>query len=528
MSSFSSSIEKNNTKNIVLNKVLENTNVDLSMNELSREQKYAYQKFIKGENLFITGPGGTGKTRLIKHLLQYSKKIGKQIDVCAMTGCAAILLNCNASTLHSWSGIKIANGKKEAIISKVLRNKSAMNMWKKSKILVIDEVSMLSEKIFEIIEEIARIVNHSSSPFGGIQVVFTGDFFQLPPIGTEEEPSTMRFCFESSVWNKVFKRENIIELKTMFRQKDPLYVEILNQIRKGELDEKNREILKTYVKREYNPEENNHCVPTKLFAIRSKTDYINQLMFSKLEEKEYECGFVSKTNCKTYLNTTTPIETEILKQCSQLSKKEIDYEVEHLSNNTPMVKNLRLKKNAAVMCTVNLDMEQSICNGSQGIIIDIIETEKHIIPVVQFSNGVIKSLMPYFWQSENYPNVAVGQFPLCLAWALTIHKIQGTTLKMAEIDVGQSIFEYGQSYVALSRVESLNGLYLTAFHPQKIKANPKVIAFYKSIPEIEYPDETVGIDFSSFEYKELEPELEPKPQVLSEPKMNKNIKIIKL
>ena len=127
-----------------------NNNLDIT--ELSIEQKYAYRKFVKGENLFITGPGGTGKTHLIKHLLEFSTSIKKDIPVCAMTGCAAVLLECNARTLHSWSGIKLAKGESSAVVTSVLRNKHTVRRWQKAKGLILDEVSMLSKKIFEIID----------------------------------------------------------------------------------------------------------------------------------------------------------------------------------------------------------------------------------------------------------------------------------------------------------------------------------------------------------------------------------------
>lgn len=461
--------------------------IKIDISELSPEQQYAYSKFVKGENLFVTGPGGTGKTRLVKHFIEYAHSINKPVPVCAMTGCAALLLNCNATTLHSWSGIKLARGSKDVIIRSVIRNPNANKAWKKAKGLILDEVSMLSRKIFEIIEEIARIMNRTSTPFGGMQVVFTGDFFQLPPVGTEGEPDTEQFCFESPRWNSVFRPENHVELTTMFRQKDPIYINILKQVRKGELNEESRKKLATYVNRDYNPEENNGCVPTKIFALRSKTDYVNTQMFSKINEKEYVFETTTKTDCAMYLESGKVIEQEKLARCLEMTAKDMEIEIDSLKKNTSCTPLLRLKKGAVVMCTVNLDIDQSICNGSQGVVVDILENvmiANHgmiSIPVVLFSNGIKKQIQPYFWQSDVYPKIAVGQYPLCLAWAITIHKIQGATLSMAEIDIGQSIFEYGQTYVALSRIESLNGLYLTAFNPQKIRANPKVIEFYKKI-----------------------------------------------
>lgn len=456
----------------------------VDIKNLSPEQRVAYRKFVQGQNLFITGPGGTGKTFLIKTLLEHVKSINANFAVCAMTGCAALLLNCNARTLHSWSGIKLAKGSKESIIASVLNNKFAVKLWKQTKGLILDEVSMLSKKIFDIIEEIARTVRKSSLPFGGMQVVFTGDFYQLPPVGTHGEPDTEQFCFESPSWHRVFKDENHIELKTIFRQKDNTYIDILLQIREGNLDEEKVDVLKQYVKREYDETLLNGCVPTKLFPIRSKADYFNTMLFSKIQEKEFVFEMTTRTDLRTYLDSNKAIPTDILKKCFGISERESNFEIDQMKTNTPCSQILRLKKGAAVMCTVNLDMDRSICNGSQGVVMDILEINSIMTVIVRFSNGVIKNIVPYFWQSEDYPTIAIGQYPLSLAWALTIHKIQGATLDMAEIDIGGSIFEYGQSYVALSRLRSLDGLYLSAFNPAKISANPKVIEFYSRLKAI--------------------------------------------
>jgi ATP-dependent DNA helicase PIF1 len=457
-------------------------NPDLYISKLSTEQKYAYTKFVKGENLFITGPGGTGKTHLIRHFIEFSTSINKEIPICAMTGCAAVLLECNARTLHSWSGIKLAKGDKESVITSVLRNKHTTKRWRKAKGLILDEVSMLSKKIFEIIEKLARIIKQDPRPFGGMQVIFTGDFFQLPPVGTAGEEETNQFCFESSKWNTVFTPENHIELKTMYRQTDPVYIDILHQIRKGYLDEDKQEILNTYINRKYDPETTNGCVPTKLFPLRSKTDFVNSMMFKRLDEKEYVTEAIRQTDCMTNMDSTKPLSFEVIQKCKALSENEIKYEIDLLLSSIPSAQVLRLKKGAAVMCTVNLDMDNSICNGSQGIIIDIKELSNGtILPIVKFSNGIEKAINLHYWQSEEYPCLAVAQYPLSLAWALTIHKIQGATLNMAEMDIGQSIFEYGQTYVALSRIRSLDGLYLSAFNSKKIGANPKVITFYDEI-----------------------------------------------
>ena len=455
--------------------------------KLSNEQLYAFEKFKEGKNIFVTGPGGTGKTKLIQYFINHAKNIKKSYQVCAMTGCAAILLNCNARTIHSWSGIKTAKGSIDDVVCYVLRNKRLVKLWKKCKILIVDEVSMMSEKIFNILNEIGKAVNKSHLPFGGIQLVFTGDFYQLPPVPNSDEPDTENFCFESLHWNSTFALENHIELITIFRQTDNLYIEILMQIRKGELSEENKKILQSYVKREYISNEHNECILTKLFPVRYKADFVNNAQFEKIKEKEYKFKCVKKTDCKTFIENDIPIPLEIIQKCKNLDQKERENELDMLISNTSCNEIVLLKKGCAVMCNVNIDLESGICNGSQGTIVDIIEKENgEVIPLVKFSNGVVRMIHIHYWQSEEYPTISVGQIPLVLSWALTIHKIQGATMSMAEIDIGHSVFEYGQIYVALSRIQSLDGLYLSAFHAQKIRANPKVKEFYKNIPKIDY------------------------------------------
>jgi ATP-dependent DNA helicase PIF1 len=453
------------------------------LSNLSEKQRLAYDKFVDGENLFITGPGGTGKTKIIKHFVDYADEMSEEIQVCAMTGCAAILLNCNARTIHSWSGIKLAKGTKNNVVKNVINNKYVMRTWKRVKILIIDEVSMLSQKIFEIIEEIARHAKKSQKPFGGMQVIFSGDFCQLPPVGNHGEPDTSRFCFESPLWNTLFPMTNCIEFTHIFRQTDPIYTKILHGIRKGVITKSSNEVLLKCVNKTFLPENHNGCIPTKLFPIRSKVDFINKLMFEKLTTENYSFELLKKDDNINFIDSGKLIPIAILKKCNSLTKLEIQYEFNQLITNSPAAQILHLKIGASVMCNINFDMDNGICNGAQGIIIDIDELKSVMIPVVKFSNGVIRHMFPHHWQSEEYPTVSISQYPLVLAWALTIHKIQGATLDLAEIDIGNSIFEYGQTYVALSRVKSLDGLYLSAFEPNKIQTNPSVIAFYKSIRE---------------------------------------------
>jgi ATP-dependent DNA helicase PIF1 len=397
---------------------------------LSDEQKYAFLRVKKGDNLFITGAGGTGKTQLIRVLVSESIKNRKTIQVCALTGCASVLLNCGARTIHSWSGIRLAKGDKRGIIASVLQNKRATANWKKTDILIIDEISMMSKKIFDILEETARVVRRSTEYFGGIQVILTGDFFQLPPVGNKDEPDTENFCFESAKWGLVFPPANCIELKTVFRQKDPIYRNILEQVRRGTIDEANIRVLQNCVGKTVPPE---NIIPTKLFPIRVKTDFVNTSMFLKLTESEHVFDYTSSTNNVIYHSEGSlnlkPIPVEMLIMCAKLTKGETDYEIQNLVQNTNCIQVLRLKKGAVVMCTANIDMDNGICNGSQGVIVDFVKNPLNIEePLVRFANGQTRCIHPRIYQSEEYHTIAISQFPLCLAWAMTIHKIQGATL----------------------------------------------------------------------------------------------------
>jgi len=456
---------------------------------LSREQSFALEKFKRGENLFITGPGGTGKTRLIHTFITYMEQNHISYQVCALTGCATVLIGCGARTLHSWSGIKLCKGSSKDIIKRVIHNKHAVKAWKSVKVLIIDEVSMMSKKVFDIIEESARIIKKKGEPFGSIQVIFTGDFYQLPPVGDPGDPESAQFAFESLRWSTVFSLENHIQLTTMFRQKDPEYIRILGEIREGSLSQDSLQSLSPYIGREFNKDEHYGVIPTKLFAIKSKVDFVNNTQYARLSNEEVVYMYNVKTDAIMNINTCKILDPSVAATFALLSKEEAEFEIENLIRITNIQKKIFMKIGAAVMCTFNIDIESGICNGSQGTIVDFkdstgIDGFPIRLPIVLFSNGNKRIIKQQQYQSEEYPSLIVSQIPLCLSWALTIHKIQGATLQIASMDLGSSIFEFGQIYVALSRIQSLEGLFLNAFEPGRIKANPKVKQFYKRIPEV--------------------------------------------
>ena len=438
--------------------------------ELSFEQELAFNKYIQGNNIFITGPGGSGKSALIKHIYEHATHYERNIHVTALTGCAAVLLNCKAKTLHSWAHIGLGNKLFEEITYKINKNKKAKAMWKNTDILVVDEVSMLSLKLFDLLNAVGKKIRQNFRPFGGIQVIFSGDFYQLPPVGSREDPDTMRFCFESSDWNTIFARECQIQLRTIYRQTDDRYTKILNQIREGKIKRSTIEVINQYINREKSED----TLVVKLYPIRSKVEQINKTEMEKLETQPN----LFKLKFETELEMSNSDKARRL----SMNKSDLVFELEYMANNVMCEKELTLKRGAQVMSTINIKDDEDnllVCNGSQGKIIAFDEETQ--FPVVKFNNGYKKLMRPHIWKSEKIPGLGVSQIPLILSWALTIHKSQGVTLDNAEIDIGSNIFECGQSYVALSRLRSLDGLYLKSFDVNKIKINKKVKTYYEAL-----------------------------------------------
>jgi ATP-dependent DNA helicase PIF1 len=430
----------------------------------SEEQTVAMELYAKGKNLFLTGPGGTGKSFLIQKMIEHAKATKKSCCVCALTGCAAVLLGCNATTIHSWSGIGTMNGLDEDVIRRLMKKPNVKDSWR-TDILIVDEVSMMTRRMFELLNKIGQLVRKNKAPFGGIQVIFVGDFFQLPPVEKDG------FCFESSEWFEVFPKSQHLELKTFFRQVDPVYIDILMKVRKGALDKASIAILEKYVARDRDQP------ITKIVPTRKQADFINQTMFDKIAEPARTFDALVHKNLTMNINDGKNLDIYVIRRGETLSEQEKDREIDTLLKNHNFTPKLELKLGAQVMCTRNLSVETGIINGSQGVIVEFVKER----PVVLFANGRRMMMERVVVQSDVYPTLAIEQYPLSWAWALTIHKIQGCSLTHAQIDIGNSIFEYGQTYVALSRVRTMDGLYLMNFQPNRIKSNPKVIAFYDSL-----------------------------------------------
>ena len=432
--------------------------------QLSPDQQRVFDVYRAGHNVFVSGPGGTGKSALIRHIYRDAKLHGKQIEVTSTTGISAVLLQCHAKTIHSWAGIGLGNGTIDELVTKVQRNKRARYAWTHTDILVIDEVSMLSRKLFDLLNAVGKRIRRSTAPWGGLQLVCSGDFFQLPPISTTTEDTTdSQFCFESDDWNLVFGGHNHqLVLRHMFRQTgDPQYAEVLSQLREGVITQRSVDLLATRVGIPVHPPS---LIVTHLYPTRAQVDQCNALEMSRLPDEP----------CMEYtLEERRPIGSTSSLGCSEA---EIIAELAFLTNNVRVDRVLVLRPGAHVMCVIN---DGPLCNGSQGIVTGFCACTGY--PVVQFNNGVQQTMTPHVWTSERIAGLGVSHIPLMLAWAITIHKCQGTTLDAASMDVGRGIFECGQTYVALSRVRSLSGLYLHSWDHTRVRIHPKVKQFYQQL-----------------------------------------------
>jgi ATP-dependent DNA helicase PIF1 len=409
------------------------------VNVLSPAQQDAYDLFTKGKNIFISGQAGTGKSFIINMIHNYSQLHNKKISVTALTGCAALLLNMKATTIHSWGGIGIG-GEVSKLISNIRKYKKVDN-WL-TDILVVDEVSMMSKSLFELLDIIGKKLRKSVKPFGGIQLVFCGDFYQLPPIDDS-------FCFESELWNTTFDK-TIIFTKN-YRQQDNEFQKVLNEVREGNISPEGCKLLLECSKKIVGE----GIKPTIIYPTKRLADQVNQFENLTLEGESYAY--------KSYKsNNTGHISLELDKQIKNIDEI------------------ITLKIGSQVMCIVNLDQDIGIVNGSQGLVINFHNENGTNFPIVQFKSSKM-IIKPHLWKNDKYENEGIYQVPLILSWAITIHKAQGISLDEAMINIGSSVFEYGQTYVALSRVRTQEGLYIKSLDISRIKANPKVIKFYKSL-----------------------------------------------
>lgn len=394
------------------------------------------QAFQQKRNLFITGPGGTGKSWTIDKLCSEFSYIVKT----STTGVSA--LNIGGQTLHSWGGIGIASGDVQSCINKALAKKSTLNRLKHTVALVVDEVSMLDVEYFVKLRKVVQYIRNNNDVFGGIQMIFVGDFFQIPPV---KQFDKYKYIFQTPIWD-MFKFKTF-KLEKSYRQENNEFFNLLNKIRTGEIDQSVVNKLSTRVTNIELGEK------TTLFARRKQVEAFNNKKFSQL-----------------------PGVTEIFKakNSSNGDFHKTKYDMAAFMRDCIVPQELRLKKGTKVLLCKNLD--KKYVNGSVGIVVDV-----NINAVwVDFGDGVkTRVKVAPFERLINGVSLVIYQIPLTYGWAITIHKSQGLTLQELHVDIS-GIFQHSMAYVAFSRVKTFEGLTISNLDPRKLYTDPKVIEFYKT------------------------------------------------
>ena len=420
-----------------------------------------------GVNLFITGPGGTGKSTLIRKMTETVDNI----HVVAMTGCAALLLDCSAKTLHSWSGIGLGKDPVEKMIESIKKKSHVRKRWTGARTLVIDEVSMMTPELFEALDKVGRALRKQTmKPFGGLQLVLVGDFCQLPPISKDISGGEfeLKFLFESKIWDTTV--HTTILLTKIWRQVDPVYQKVLTEVRMGVISKESEEILRSRMKTNWREET---ILPTVLFSRNTDVDKVNDVNMKSLE------GKLHLFEAKTVIDKSKWTDPELAMPDAKSDL--FQFALNKLDTDASYTPRLELRVGAQVMLLTNTDLEGGLVNGSRGIIVDFEAVRG--FPIVQFKKGEARIIEPYCWYSHEMPHLGRQQIPLRIAYAITIHKSQGASIDSAIVDIGKSTFEYGQAYVALSRVRSLEGLHVFALDISKIRTHPRVLEFYRSLHE---------------------------------------------
>ncbi len=394
-----------------------------------------------GANVFLTGEPGSGKTHTVNAYIAWLRSHGIEPSITASTGIAAT--HVGGMTLHAWSGIGIADRMTPELLDTIANKEHVAKRLQKAKVLIIDEVSMLSANVLSMVDEVVREVRHEPDlAFGGLQVVLVGDFFQLPPVSR----SKVEFAFESPVWGRL--NPLVCYLTEQHRQDDGQFLSVLGAIRAGEWDHTHVSLI-TAREAEYDSIEEG--VP-QLFTHNADVDRINSEQLGKLPGG-------SKTFAMSASGSAALAEA-LKRGC--------------LSPET-----LVLKEGAVVMATKN-NPAAGYANGTLGIVIGFERGTNN--PIVETRDGRELTIAPSEWAVEEGGKVKakLTQIPLKLAWALTIHKSQGQSLDAAAMDLSRS-FEYGQGYVALSRVRSLSGVHLLGWSENALMVHPQVAALDKEL-----------------------------------------------
>ncbi len=437
-------------------------------------QSHALDILKTGKNAFITGPAGSGKTYVVNSYIKYLKDHGVPLGVTASTGIAAT--HMGGVTIHSWAGIGIKDSLGLHDLQEISERAQVRRKIEEAQVLIIDEVSMLHHFRLDLVDQVLRHIKKTDKSFGGIQVVLCGDFFQLPPVSRLGEP-TAHFIYESDSWKQ--GNFSICYLSENYRQGTDESVNILNDIRSGEVSERSYELLKGrhVIQRGAEladvgdvvtlPDESLGVEPTRLYTHNVDVDTIN----------EREIGKISGTECVYEMITKgkKPLVETLKKSCLAPEK-------------------LRLKKGARVMCVKN-NFEEGYVNGTLGVVVSCgwgIDPVIRTAATPDYPDGREVTIKLADWTIEDDGRVIaqISQYPLRLAWAITVHKSQGMSLDAVEVDLSKS-FEPGMGYVALSRVRTLAGLSILGMNQHALKVHPDVLEHDARLRELSAKAESV-------------------------------------
>lgn len=421
-------------------------------------QKDALNILKTGKNVFVTGPAGSGKTFVVNEYVKYLKSHNVAIGITASTGIAAT--HMGGVTIHSWSGIGIKDRLNLGDIEEIAGKAYLRNKILDAQVLVIDEVSMLHHFRLDIINRVLKYVRKSDKPFGGLQTVLCGDFFQLPPVSRMGEPEA-RFIYDSESWKE--GKFTVCYLHENFRQNDDPILSVLDEIRSGEVSDEARELLRS----RYIGGGPRYSESTRLYTHNIDVDLINDRELEKVMENEVVYEMTSKGK--------KPLVFVLKKSCLAPER-------------------LRLRKGARVMCVKN-NFEAGFVNGTLGTVVSCAPDADPVIrtiPSSDFPQGKLITIEKYYWQIVEDGRVLAElcQYPLRLAWAITVHKSQGMSLDAVEIDLSKA-FEPGMGYVALSRVRSLAGLSILGFGENALRVHGEVLEYDRHLRELSRKAESV-------------------------------------
>ncbi len=419
-------------------------------------QSQALDILKMGKNVFLTGPAGSGKTFVINEYVKYLREHAVDVAVTASTGIAAT--HIGGMTIHSWSGLGIRDTLTDYDIDDLMERQYLYKRFNKTKVLIIDEVSMLHNFRLDLIEWICRQMKHSEKPFGGMQIILCGDFFQLPPVTRSgnvrftDEPFGQTVESEFAYKSQSFLSSQFVVcyLEEQHRQKDNTYLGILNQIRENRVSSRTMELLKSRINVATDVSGN----ATRLYTHNIDVDAVNKK----------HLDLISATSKKFYMKShgSGGLAETLKKSC--LSPEELE-----------------LKVGAKVMFTKN-HPEGLYVNGTLGV---VKEFNSFGEPVVVTTGGMEISVVEQSWKIEEEGKVKaeISQYPLRLAWAITVHKSQGMSLDSMEVDLSKS-FVKGMGYVALSRVRSLEGMKLLGFNEMSLLVDPEVLDMDKKFRDL--------------------------------------------